>query len=80
MVTTFSGHDVKLNGAWNAISHIISHIWVLLFPIINLASSVVVLSLTRLHPSNISVICSIINFLADCVTKLYLRKVHQTKQ
>ena len=47
MVTTFSGHDNKLKGFWNIFSHIISHVWVLLFPIINLASSLVVLSLTR---------------------------------
>ena len=47
MFTTFSGHDMKFNGVWALISHIISHIWILLFPIINLASSLVVLFLTR---------------------------------
>ena len=81
MVTTFSGHENKLEGVWNIFSHIMSHVWVLLFPIINLASSLVVLFLTRfIQILIISSVIVIFNCLVIWVKKLYMRKVHQTKQ
>ena len=49
-VTNNVGHKKQPDGFWNIFYHIVSHVWILLFPIINMSSSIVKLSLTRFQP------------------------------
>ena len=49
MATTLSGHGLVLEGFFNIFNHIISHVWIMIFPIFNLFSSLIVLSLSRYH-------------------------------